>query len=64
MWRWGWSPWETLARPRRSRGLALSVVAAGILGRMVTRAGRLEELLWRVVASFTAGVVGLGVALH
>ena len=66
-WRWGWELWDAasafLAPGRPLAGVALAFVAAGVLGRMVARAGTLEGLLGLVVAAFAAGVAGLALAV-
>lgn len=66
-WRWGWTPLEALAAFLSPgwplAGVALAVVAAGVLARLVGSVGTLEGLAWPVVGSAAAGVVGLGVAL-
>ena len=50
------APWGLL-------GVALAAVAATVAARTVARAQTIEALAWRVVASFAAGVAGLGVAV-
>ena len=45
-------------------GVVLALVAAGVLGRLVARAGALEGLLGLVAAAFAAGVAGLALALR
>ena len=58
-WRQGIAPlvglWPLL-------GLALALIAAGVLGWQVGKANGLEALAWMVVASFVAGIAGLAVS--
>ena len=66
-WRWGWGVGDALAAflapGRPLAGVALAAVAAGVLARMLGRAGTLEGLAWPVVGSGVAGVAGLAVAV-
>ena len=66
-WRWRWGFGDAVAaffEPGPAlAGVALALVAAGVLGRMAARVGTLEGLLGLVVAAFAAGVVGLAIAV-
>ena len=66
-WRWGWGAGDALtaflAPGRPLAGVALAAVAAGVMARMLGRAGTLEGLAWPVVGSGMAGVAGLAVAV-
>ena len=53
-----------LAPGRPLAGVAIALVAAGVLGRMAARAGTMEALLGLVAAAFAAGVAGLALALR
>ena len=67
-WRWGWDAVEALgaflAPGWPLAGVALALVAAGVLARLPGRAGTLEGLAWPVVGSGVAGVLGLALAAH
>ena len=64
-WRWGF--WDAasafLAPGRPLAGVALALVAAGVLAWRTAHADTLERLGELLVGAFVAGVVGLAVAV-